>query len=31
LSTAVTWLGRHMARSSLPKIDNLVNFIEDGE
>ncbi|XP_078382486.1 germinal-center associated nuclear protein-like isoform X2 [Oculina patagonica] len=30
LSTAVTWLGRHAARSSLPRMDNLVNFIEDG-
>lgn len=30
LSSTVTWLGRHMFVSSLPKMDSLVNFIEDG-
>lgn len=30
LCSAVTWLGRHMFVSSLPKTDSLVNFIEDG-
>ncbi|KAJ7362170.1 Germinal-center associated nuclear protein [Desmophyllum pertusum] len=30
LCSAVTWLGCHMVRSSLPRTDSLVNFIEDG-
>ncbi|XP_022806215.1 germinal-center associated nuclear protein-like isoform X1 [Stylophora pistillata] len=30
LCSAVSWLGSHMARCSLPRADNIVNFIENG-